>query len=150
MTLKARWSGVALWLAPLGAWPLGLGDIELRSALNQPLEADILLVSAAPDELEELRATLAAPETFERYGLDRPFFLAGFQFEVTRDNMGRDIIRVTSQDSITEPSVRMLVEATWSRGRLLRGYTLLLDSPGSLPTTQTVPQPQTAPRSVAA
>ena len=150
MTLKARWSGVALWLAPLGAWPLGLGDIELRSALNQPLEADILLVSAAPDELEELRATLAAPETFERYGLDRPFFLAGFQFEVTRDNMGRDIIRVTSQDSITEPSVRMLVEATWSRGRLLRGYTLLLDSPGSLPTTQATPQPQTASRTVAA
>ena len=150
MTLKARWSGVALWLAPLGAWPLGLGDIELRSALNQPLEADILLVSAAPDELEELRATLAAPETFERYGLDRPFFLAGFQFEVTRDNVGRDVIRVTSQDPITEPSVRILVEATWSRGRLLRGYTLLSGPPVSLPTIQPAPQPQMAPRPAAA
>jgi len=150
MTLRARWSGVALWLAPLGAWSLGLGDIELRSALNQPFEADILLVSATSDELEELRATLAAPETFERYGLDRPFFLTGFQFEVARDNMGRDIIHVTSQDSITEPSVRILVEAAWSRGRLLRGYTLLLDPPDSLPTTQTTPQPQTAPRPAAA
>ena len=141
---------MALWLAPLGAWALGLGDIELRSALNQPLEADILLVSATSDELEELRATLAAPETFERYGLERPFFLTRFQFEVTRDNMGRDIIHVTSQDSITEPFVRILVEAAWSRGRLLRGYTLLLDPPVSLPTTQTTPQPQTAPRPVAA
>ena len=150
MTLRARWSGVALWLAPLGAWALGLGDIELRSALNQPLEADILLVSATSDELEELRATLAAPETFERYGLDRPFFLTEFQFEVTQDNMGRDIIHVTSQDSITEPSVRMLVEAAWSRGRLLRGYTLLLGPPDSLSTTQTTPQLQTAPRPVAA
>jgi len=133
MTPRARWGAIGLLLAPLGAWALGLGDIELRSALNQPLEADILLVSATPEEVEELRATLAAPETFDRYGLDRPFYMTGFQFEVTQDNLGRDIIRVTSQESVTEPFVTMLVEAVWSRGRLLREYTLLLDPPVLLP-----------------
>jgi len=133
MTPMARWGAMGLLLAPLGAWALGLGDIELRSALNQPLEADILLVSATPEEVEELRATLAAPETFDRYGLDRPGYLSGLRFEVTQDNAGRDVIRVTSLDSMTEPFVTMLVEAVWSRGRLLREYTLLLDPPVLLP-----------------
>ncbi len=149
MTPRARWGAVTLWLAPLGAWALGLGDIELKSALNQPLEADIFLVSATPEEVGELRATLAAPETFDRYGLDRPAFLAGLQFEVTQNNVGRDIIRVTSQDSITEPFVTMLVEAVWTRGRLLREYTLLLDPPVLLPAptvTETVQPAQTRTR----
>ena len=116
MTPMARWGAMGLLLAPLGAWALGLGDIELKSALNQPLEADILLVSATQEEVDELRATLAAPETFDRYGLDRPGYLSGLRFEVTQDNAGRDVIRVTSLDSMTEPFVTMLVEAVWSRG----------------------------------
>ena len=128
MTLKARWSGVALWLAPLGAWPLGLGDIELRSALNQPLEADILLVSAAPDELEELRATLAAPETFERYGLDRPFFLAGFQFEVTRDHHRAFREDASRSDLVSRPIASRVYAAIGFAG-------FVANNPGHAPTT---------------
>ena len=34
-------------LTPLGASPLGLGDITLHSALTQPLDADIELTALA-------------------------------------------------------------------------------------------------------
>ena len=145
MTPRARWGAATLWLIPFGAWAVGLGDIELNSGLDQPLEADIVLVSATPEELSELSANLAEPQTFERYGLDRPGFLTGLQFEITRDDTGRNVIRITSQEPITEPFFAMLVEATWPRGRLLREYTLLLDPPGLLPTVADVAEPvQTA------
>jgi pilus assembly protein FimV len=133
MTRLVRWSVLTLLAAPVGAWALGLGDIELRSALNQPFQADIQLVSATAEELAALRVTLAGRETFERYGLDRPAYLSSLEFQVTRDPNGRDVIRVSSRETVTEPFVTMLVEATWPRGRLLREYTVLLDPPVLLP-----------------
>ena len=73
MRARARWGITPLLAAPAGAWALGLGDIELQSALNQPFRAEIAL-SATTDEMQGLRVTLAAPDTFDRYGLDRPAF----------------------------------------------------------------------------
>ena len=140
MILRALWGAIGLFLAPLGAWALGLGSIELRSAFNQPLEADILLVSTTPEEVDELRATLVAAAWTETG------YFSGLQFEVTQDNMGQDVIRVTSQDPITEPLVAMLVEANWSQGRLLREYTLLFDSPVLSPMRQSADA--AVPRSV--
>ena len=108
---------------------LGLGDIHLNSALNQPFDAEIELVSATQDDLGALRANLASSDTFVRYGLDRPAFLSEFSFRVTKGAGGKDVLRVTSQRAVTEPFVTLLVEANWSRGRLLREYTVLLDPP---------------------
>ena len=67
-----HWGATVLLGAPLVAWGLGLGDIELKSALNQPFEAEIELTSATPEELADLKVDLAARETFERYGLEIP------------------------------------------------------------------------------
>ncbi len=35
-------------------WAIGLGDIQLDSALNEPLRAEIELLSATPEELADL------------------------------------------------------------------------------------------------
>jgi len=144
MTRRAHWGGLPLLLAPFGAWALGLGDIELRSALNQPLDADIELVSVTPEELADLRVALADAATFERYGLDRPAFLSRLSFGVGRNDSGRSVIRVTSLEPITEPFVTVLVEAAWTRGRLLREYTVLLDPPVMLPAEAAVEPVQPA------
>ena len=120
--------------APSALYALGLGEIRLNSALNQPFDAEIELVSAAPDDLSALSATLASGEAFQRYGLDRPAFLSEFTFRVARSG-GRDVLRVTSPRPVTEPFVTLLVEASWPRGRLLREYTVLLDPPVFAPTT---------------
>ena len=129
------------------AFGLGLGDIRLDSALNEPLRAEILLTSATPEELDNLTVQMAPPDIFERYGLDRPAYLASVSFRVFRS--GRtdgNIIRLTSSEPITEPFLTFLVEASWSRGRLLREYTVLLDPPTFAPPsgesiTQTVQPP---------
>ncbi len=108
---------------------LGLGEIDVDSALNQPLDARINLISARADELEELRVELAPADVFDRVGVPRPYFLTQLKFvPVTLPN-GSLAIRVTSKDPVREPFLTFLVEVTWPKGRLLREYTVLLDPP---------------------
>jgi pilus assembly protein FimV len=120
-------------LCPGLSWAIGLGEIHLNSALNEPLNAEIALLAATPDELNSLHATLASRDTFSRYGIDRPAFLAGLTFKVGRAKDGQNALLVSSTDSIPEPFVTFLVEVNWARGRLVREYTVLLDPPVYVP-----------------
>lgn len=115
-------------MSPAAVLALGLGEIRLNSALNEPFDAEIELVAATPEDLAALRASLASNDIFDRYGLDRPAYLTEFNFRVARSN-GKDVLKVTSRDAVTEPFVTLLVEANWPRGNLLREYTVLLDPP---------------------
>jgi pilus assembly protein FimV len=138
-----------LW--PSSSWALGLGEIHLNSALNEPMNAEIDLISASPEELTALRATLASREAFTRYGIDRPPFLSTLTFKVGKGKDGRDSLLVHSTDAIPEPFVTFLVEVNWARGRLMREYTVLLDPPVYTPgETASSTAPVTAPTSAAA
>ncbi len=150
--LNRVWLLLPFLLLALQAWALGLGDIRLSSALNEPLTAEIELLAATPEELNNLTVQLASQETFQRYDLDRPMYLTSLQFDIVRSGTADgNVIRVTSTQPITEPFITFLVEASWSRGRLLREYTVLLDPPTfapppSTPATESVTAPtRTAP-----
>ncbi len=123
-------------LSPGALYALGLGEIHLNSALNQPFDADIDLVAAQEEDLSALRASLAPNDAFARYGIDKPAYLSDFTFRVVRGSDGRSYLKVTSPRPVTEPFVTMLVAADWPRGRLLREYTVLLDPPVFAPPTQ--------------
>jgi pilus assembly protein FimV len=127
MLMACLLSPTFLW--PSSSWALGLGEIHLNSALNEPMNAEIDLIAAAPDELAALRATLAGRDAFTRYGIDRPAFLSTLTFKVGKGKDGRDALLVRSTDAIPEPFVTFLVEVNWARGRLMREYTVLLDPP---------------------
>jgi pilus assembly protein FimV len=137
-------------MLPTALYALGLGDIRLKSALNQPLDAEIELVDATAEDLAALRASLASNDTFARYGLDRPVFLSEFSFAVARGASGRDVLRVSSARPVTEPFVTFLVEATWPRGRLLREYTVLLDPPVYAPGPSATEAPVVTPQATTA
>ena len=118
-----------LLLLPGQLLSLGLGEIEVDSALNQPLNAQINLISARADELEEMRVELAPANVFDRVGVPRPYFLTQLKFKPVALPGGGTAIRVTSKDPVREPFLTFLVEVTWPKGRLLREYTVLLDPP---------------------
>jgi pilus assembly protein FimV len=123
-------------LAPAIALGLGLGDIRLHSALNQPLDAEIDLLAATDDELNSIKVRLATNDQFDRYGIERVAALASFKFEVVKRPDGRAYVHITSDQSLREPFLTFLVEASWPRGRLLREYTVLLDPPVLAPAPQ--------------
>jgi pilus assembly protein FimV len=129
-----------LLAAPFGAWALSLGEIDIRSALNQPFDAEIEL-SATADEMQTLTVTLAGPEMFARYGLDRPAFLSSLEFRVSTNAAGRAVVRVSSRQAIAEPFIEILVEASSRSGRQLRQYTAFLDPPTFLPSAPVAVQP---------
>jgi pilus assembly protein FimV len=133
-------------LSPMSLYALGLGEIRLTSALNQPFDAEIELLSPTSEELSSLKVSLASNELFARYGIDRPAYLSNLNFAVSRSREGRATIKVSSNRSVTEPFVTILVEASWARGRLLREYTVLLDPPTFMPS-QEAPAPVTSAQS---
>ena len=114
---------------------LGLGDVHLNSPLNAPLDAEIELVNATPEDLATLDAKLASKETFARYGLDWPQFMAGVSVTRDRSANGAQVLRIKSTESVTEPFLTLLIEASWARGRLVREYTVLLDPPVFAPNS---------------
>jgi pilus assembly protein FimV len=146
MSWKLRALISAMLLTPAAALALGLGEIRLNSALNEPLSAEIDLVAATPEELAALKAELATNEVFERYGLDRPSYLNSIEFRVGRGQDGRSVLLVRSRDAIGEPFVSFLVDVNWARGRLLREYTVLLDPPVlAVPSASQAAEPVAAP-----
>src|SRR5262245_27486014 len=126
---------VALLLLPGISHALGLGDVHLNSPLNAPLDAEIELVNATPEDLATLEANLASKETFARYGLDWPPFMASVTVTRDRNASGGYVLRIKSAETVTEPFLTLLIEASWARGRLVREYTVLLDPPVFAPNS---------------
>lgn len=121
---------VAALLSPLSAWALGLGQINVISQRDQPLLAEIPIISTDSSELEALQARLASPETFARIGLSPPQgIVSDLQFSVALDARGRPVIRVTSAAPVQQSLLTFLVEVDWGKGRLVREYSALLDTP---------------------
>ena len=121
---------------PGAAHALGLGEIHVNSALNEPLAADIEIVGATAEELSSLTASVANKDAFLRFGAERPAFLASATFKVSRDVKGKPVLVIRSSDSFTEPVVNLLVDLRWHNGEVIRQYSLLLDPAGFPAATQ--------------
>ncbi|WP_177332308.1 FimV/HubP family polar landmark protein [Pseudomonas sp. BMS12] len=123
---------------------LGLGEINLHSALNQPLDAEIELFQVGDLGEQEIKVRLASAEEFSRIGVERFYFLNDLRFTPVLSG-GRGLIRVQSNKPVREPYLNFIVEVARPGGNLLREYTLLIDPPGSSAyTPQAAPAPQPA------
>jgi pilus assembly protein FimV len=132
-TLRS-WVNVSVVVGILGypamAAALGLGEITLHSALNQPLRAEIALLDVAGLGEGDLSASLASPDDFSRAGVERLFFLNSLRFTpVLRGE--RSFIQVTSSKPVEEPFLNFVVQVSQPNGRVLREYTVLIDPPGT-------------------
>ena len=136
---------------------LGLGELTVKSYLNEPLRAEIDLLKTAGLDTGQVKIRLATREDFARAGVDRAYFLTGLKFEVSLQEDQSGVLWVTSEEPVREPYLDFIVEARWPNGRLLREYTVLLDpplfsGPGSGITASvkvTAPQAETSPREAA-
>ncbi|HHH45382.1 MAG TPA: hypothetical protein ENK53_00025, partial [Thiotrichales bacterium] len=111
------------------AFALGLGNIRIKSYLDQPLDAEIEVIASSPQELASLRVMLAPPEAYARAGIPRAHFHSKLRFRVEKRPDGKAVIHVTSKVPVKEPFLDFLVEASWGSGQIVREYTLLVDPP---------------------
>ncbi len=125
----------------------GLGKLTILSALGQPLAAEIELVSVQKDEIPSLTARLASPDAFRAANITYSPALVGARLSIERRPNGQHYIRVSSSRVVNEPFLDLLVELTWSSGRLVREYTVLIDPPMVASAPQTAaPAAVTPPR----
>ena len=152
-----------LGLSTSGAWALSLGRITVQSALGEPLRAEIDVPEINAEEASSLKAGIASAEAFAAAGLEYNPAMSSLQATLQRRADGRAYIRLSSDRAINDPFVDMIVEASWSSGRILRDYTMLFDPPvlrkpgqatPTLPQTTVAPAPtslkQIAPKAVSA
>ena len=122
-------SALAALLYTSAAIAVGFGEIALKSALNEPLNAEIELTNVGDIDESMLLVKLASPQAFSQAGVSRDFYLTALDFAVGKNAAGATIVRVTTEQPVVESYLDFLVQLEWPSGRLLREYTLLLDLP---------------------
>ncbi len=108
---------------------LSLGRITVQSALGEPLLAELEIPGINAEEASSLKSSIAASEAFRSAGLEYNPSLASVQISLQRRPDGRVFLRISSEKTINEPFVDLLLEVRWSSGRIVRDYTLLFDPP---------------------
>ncbi|HEY8229296.1 MAG TPA: FimV/HubP family polar landmark protein [Rhodanobacteraceae bacterium] len=173
MKSKLRIACAALLTATaLPALALQLGEIQIKSALNQPLVAAIPLQPKNLTELNGLTVSLAPAQDFARAGLQVTPTDQTLQFHVVTDNNGQKLILVTSTQPITDPYLDFLVQVNTREGKQVREFVVLLNpviaapapaveaapvastpsaspaatQPAELPAPSQFPQPQPQPQ----
>lgn len=128
--LKQMTLAISLACFSLYAEAAGLGKLTVLSGLGEPLNAEIEVESASPEELGSLSAGIASPEAYAVQGLQRTAVQETIQVAVAKKSNGTPILKLTSTQPVTDPFLEMLVQVDWSTGRLVREFTVLLDPPG--------------------
>jgi len=115
---------------------LDLGQIQIKSALGQPLLAEIPLHAAHPAELRNLTVKLASSGEFARAGIAGGRTTIPLHFSIATTAGGQRVIRITSSVAVDDPFIDLLLDVNGKAGKSVREVAILLDPPG----TQAVPK----------
>lgn len=111
---------------PLHVRALALGDIEVNSHLNQPLNAVVPIVAAKAEELIDMRVELADGVAFERAGIQRRHDYTRIRFRVLTQEDGSSMIRMSTTRPVIEPALDLMVNVVTPQGSMQRRYSILL------------------------
>ena len=97
LSRRARFSlsqlalAVSLTLSAGASHALGLGRLNVQSALGETLRAEIEITSLSADEANSLRVRLASPDVYRSNGLDYNAVLSGTQVQAVKRADGRTV-----------------------------------------------------------
>ena len=114
-SIGMRIFAAALLAVPLLAHAVGLGNLRVLSALGQPLNAEIQIVSEHPGEMDSVTARLASQDAFTAAGIDFNPVLLGMQFKLEHRG-GKPVLELTTKQPVNDPFLDILVELQWSSG----------------------------------
>lgn len=126
---------------------LGMGKIQVNSALDESLNATINIIANDNESIDQVSVKLASAADYKKVGLDKSFVPGNIMVSVDNDNPYQ--INVSSNGPVSEPIVSLLLDVSWANGRILREFTLLLDPPSyqasssgsvSIPTVPSTPE----------
>jgi len=135
LTTRCRWVRLALCslmmcalMQHVDANSAALGDASVRSALGQRLSAEIDMTSLTAAEAASVSVKLAPAELWASAGIDLTALHRTLYFSVEKRD-GRHVVRISSDQSVNEPYLHLLVELSADGVRTIRQYVLLIDPP---------------------
>ncbi len=119
---------------------LSFGDIKVYSYLDEPLSAELELTSLDGIDPNSIIVTLAKPNDFIRYGLQRPYFLTSLLFDVVT-YQDKVLVYIRSSKVVKIPYLEFLIDFTWPNGGYIKDYTILINPPPKNLNSVTRPVP---------
>jgi FimV-like protein len=110
------------------ALAIGLGNITVKTKLNEPFRGTIELIDTNAIPLADLKVTHANQSAYERAGLVYSNNLGFLKYKVKGD-ISKPYIHITSKENVTEPFINILLRLQWPKGEVYRAYSILLDPP---------------------
>jgi len=139
-----------LFVWPWAAQAAGLGKLTVNSNLGQPLSAQIELLGVEKKDVDSLVAKLAPYDAFKQANIQYVSALSGIKFNVEKSPSGQPYLTLKTTQPVNEPFLDFLIELSWSSGRMVKEYTVLLDPPGFTPIATTAPAAAPAAKAPAA
>lgn len=115
---------------PITLNAIGLGEMTVKSSLDQPFLAEIELVDVGNSPVVGIKVGVADPDNFKQLGLERVAALSLLNFKIEKNNRGKFVIKVQTRERMSDPYMELVVDLTWPGGQLYKAYTVLLDPPG--------------------
>ena len=104
-------------LTPKAALPFTLADMEVNSALNQKLDADIPIRLAPNEKPHDINVKMAEPIVFEEHKIKRHSLLDKIEFK----RIGT-AIQITSNSPINVPSLDFILQVNSRKGPTYQRY----------------------------
>lgn len=123
-------------LASLNAQAIGMGEIAVRSKLNQPLRAEVPMIELSAGDLDQARVFFRPVEDIA-VGSTNSTIVSKLSGRFVDGGGGRYRLQIRSTENIREPVVTFYVEVVLPNAHTRREFTVLLD-------------PQVVPESAAA
>ncbi len=147
---RALWRIALIAILLCAAGPVAhaaqLGPLTVLSHLDEPLNAEIEILSVQPGEDRGLAARLASRAAFSEAGLEYSPALFGVRVSVERRG-DRRVIRLRTNRPVREPILQLLIELRWKTGRVMGEYNALLDPPAYRGPRPAAQLPETVPSS---
>lgn len=120
-----------LFLSCSQSFAAGLGKVHVKSALGEPLSAEIDIIESPSEQTTFLSARMGNSEEYSAAGLQYLILPPGVHAQIIRHVDNSRVIQIVSDRAVNDPFIELLVKMESSTVNILRQYTILLDPPYS-------------------
>lgn len=106
---------------------VNIQGIKVFSDLNQPLVAEIPIGGVDAYFLQNLQVQVASRDKFEAAGIPQLAIFNQFRFAKVTNARAMPIIRVTTEQLVSEPILTFLLTFTYPAGTITREFNVMLD-----------------------
>lgn len=143
--LKNLMFALCLSLLTSTVFAAGLGALNVHSAIGEPLNADIALLSVDADDLSGLIATIASDEVYVSQGISRNLVHNNITITQGKSADGVLILNVKSTIPVNAAFLDLIVQLDWASGRIQREFTVSLNPPNAKASVDQMPSKIEAP-----